>query len=332
MEYRDILNFHLVKLINIPEEKSLSTRKNLLNLAKNNIDIDSKDLFFLIHNYKDDLNWFCTNPINKISLYSTFRWDNISTEIEVIYGIGSSIIQIIQNYEVFFKEDDYKVSQEFLEDAYSRYNEGIKTDLQLLHFTTKGCLNDFCKKKADIIFKMRIGDVCKDCIEIWKEKLSSHQIDALFEMIEAIRIRSVVNKSNIRIRSYCRELITYIEKHLHNIIFERLKELYGENWWIKGIPKNTRKKIALNFEENDCIGDKFDYTYIRDLAQIWKENITQFSEISPFLKWGNNYKAIEALFAKFNTMRNKLMHPVRDYLPSDDDCKFLENFAQKIFS
>ncbi len=319
------------KSLNILEEKSRLTRKELISLAMNNIDIDSKDLFFLIHNYKDDLNWFCTNPINKISLYSTFGWETISTEIGVIYSIGSSMIQVLQYYEVF-KKKKYKTSQKFLERAYSKYMAQKESQRPLLHFETKGCLNDFCNEKPDKIFKMRTGDVCSDCIKIWEEILSQPQIDALFEMIEAIRIRSVVNKSNIRVRSYCRELITYIEKRLHNIIFERLKELYGENWWIRGIPKNTRKKIAQNYEENDCIGDKFDYTYIWDLAQIWKVNITQFSDVSPFLKWGTNNKAIDMSFAKFNTMRNKLMHPARDYLPSDDDRKFLENFAQKIFS
>jgi len=315
------------KSFNIPEEKiNETTRKALVDLAKNSVDINSKNLFFLIHNFRDDLNYFCTNPIDKISLYSTYGWANISKEIGVTFTIGSSIIQVLQVCEVFKKDKD-KTSQKFLESAYEKRKE-----IPLLHFETKGCLNDFCMEKSDKIFKMRTGDFCPDCIKIWEEKLSSNQIDALFEMIEAIRIRTVVNKTNIRLRSYCRELITYIEKRLHHVILEKLKKYNGEDWWIRGIPKNIRKKIAQTYEENDCIGDKFDYTYIWDLAKIWKENIHQFSKVSPFLEWGTDKKRIDDEFGIFNTMRNNLMHPTRDFTPSEEDHKFLEDFAQKIFS
>lgn len=310
----------------IIEEKSNKSRKELLDLVKKSVDLGTKNLFFLIHNYQDDLNYYCTQPIDKICLYSTYGWANISKEIGVTYAICSSILQVLQYYEVF-KDEKNKISQDFLERAHRDESEK-----SLLHFKTKGCLNDFCMKKADKIFKMRTGDVCSDCIEIWEKKLSSSQIDAFFEMIEAIRIRTVVNKTNIRLRSYCRELITYIEKRLHSIIFESLMEIYGEEWWIRGISKNIRKKIAQTYEENDCIGSKFDYTYIWDLVKIWKENISHLSKVSPFMEWGTNKNTIDKEILFFNTMRNNLMHPTRDYTPSEGDRKFLEEFAQKIFS
>ena len=111
-----------------------------------------------------------------------------------------------------------------------------------------------------------------------------------------------------------------------------MKTIYGEEWWIKGISRVIRKRIAQNYEENDCIGNKFDYTYIWDLAKIWERNISDFSKISPFMEWGTKWNTIEKDFMKLNSMRNKLMHPTRNYIPSEDDREFLEEFAQKIFS
>ncbi|MFW9948475.1 MAG: hypothetical protein ACFFDX_16740 [Candidatus Odinarchaeota archaeon] len=324
-------NFNEGKKNNISNEKSHLSRSELIEWAKNNIDTSAYDLVFLIHDFQDDSNWFATNPIEKISLCSTDGWVDVTNEIDVTYSIGSSIIQIIQAVEIY--KDKKMASQEYLEDLYDRHEELSPKELELIHFKTIGCLNDFCAFKEDKIFRMRTGHVCKDCIKIWEEKnLNSNQIDALFEMIEAVRIKSVINKSNIRNRSYCRDLISNIEKLIHDKIQQNLKNKFGDGWWVEGVKKDIRKKISAMFEENDCCGDKFDYTSILDLKHIWVKNLSWISKYSPFKEWQTNENIIKRDFIKLNRIRNFLMHSTRDYDPSDEDKKFLEGFAKKIFS
>ena len=332
--FNSVQNYYIFserKKKNVPDEKSHLNRNDLIEWVNNGIDTSAYDIVFLIHNFLDDSNWFATNPIEKISLCSTYGWLDITNEIDVIYSIGSSIIQIIQAVEIY--KDKMMASQDFLEDLYDMYEEHSSKELELIHFKTIGCLNDFCANKKDKIFRMRTGHVCQDCIKIWEEKgLNSRQIDALYEMIEAVRIKSVVNKSNIRNRSYCRDLISNIEMSIHGKIQEILKIKFGDGWWVMGVPKDIRKKISAMFEEYDCCGDKFDYTYLLDLKYIWLNNLSWISEYSPFKEWQTKKKAISNDFNELNRIRNLLMHSSRNYNPIDDDKKFLEVFAKKIFS
>jgi|GEM_PF-2114587 len=41
---------------------------------------------------------------------------------------------------------------------------------RILHQHPIGCLNDFCGDKRDVIFKLRTGDICVDCIERMRRK------------------------------------------------------------------------------------------------------------------------------------------------------------------
>jgi hypothetical protein len=317
----------------ISDANSHLSRNELIEWTKKEIKTNDYDIVFLIHDYRDDLNWYVTYPLEKISLCTTFNWSDITDEIDVIYSIGSSIIQVIQAVEIC--KDNNMVSQKQLEKLYLKHmnNEELTIEeSKLVHFKTIGCLNDFCAIKKEKIFRMRTGHVCQDCIEIWEEKLNSNQIDALFEMIEAIRIKSVINKSNIRNRSYCRDLISNIEKTIHDKIRNQLENKYRDKWWVEGLSKNIRVKLSEEFEENDCCGEKFDYTYLLDLKEIWIENLSWISAYYPFKEWQTNKSKIKADFTELNRIRNLLMHPTREYNPSDDDKTFLEEIAKKIFT
>ena len=315
----------------VSDKESHMSRSELIEWVKNNIDNEAFDIVFLIHDFPDDANWFATNPIEKISLCSTSGWLDITSEIDVTYSIGSSIIQIIQAVEIY--KDKKMASQEYLEYLYKRHKELSPEEFELIHFMTIGCLNDFCALKKDKIFRMRTGHVCQDCIKIWEKKpLKKDQIDALFEMIEAVRLKSVINQSNIRNRSYCRDLISNIEKSIHDKILYNLKIKFGDGWWVEGVPKDIRLKTSAMFEENDCYGDKFDYTYLLGLKDIWINNLSWISSCFPFKEWQTNKKTINRDFIELNRIRNFLMHSTRDYNPNDKDKKFLEEFAKKIFS
>ena len=44
-----------------------------------------------------------------------------------------------------------------------------------VHFKLKGCLNDMCLNITDHIFKSRTGDICKDCLNIARDKAISNK-------------------------------------------------------------------------------------------------------------------------------------------------------------
>jgi hypothetical protein len=44
-----------------------------------------------------------------------------------------------------------------------------------VHFKFKGCLNDMCLNITDHIFKSRTGDICKDCLNIARDKSISNK-------------------------------------------------------------------------------------------------------------------------------------------------------------
>lgn len=317
--------FNRGRKLSLSDSKTRMNRAELIKWVEENYILDPWDLIFLIHDYRDDYNWFCTNPVKNICLYSTHGWSDILDGIDVQYSIGSSITQIIQVVEIY--GDDEKGTQDYLENLYKNNSSS-----DLIHFDTIGCLNDFCANKTEQIFKMRTGHVCQDCVEIWEEKLNSSKIDALFEMIEAIRIKTIINKSKIRNRSQCRDLIANIEKAIHEKIKKQLKIKYADNWWVEGINESSRVNIAKTYELNNCVGKKFDYTNLTDLNNIWTKNLSWLSGKKPFKNWMTNKNRINTEFNKLINIRNNLMHNTRKYDPSEDDKQFLEEFEKNIFS
>ena len=101
----------------------------------------------MIHDFRDDNNWFATYPNNKISLITSYQWDYLSNTIPLICSIGSSIIQIIQHFEIYSESEI--CTQKYNEEQFKNYNNEIQVDNKnkLNHFNTIGCLNDFCGKK-----------------------------------------------------------------------------------------------------------------------------------------------------------------------------------------
>ncbi len=325
---QNIYQFYQEEKIFIDENKTNWTRQEILNLVQEKFIMESRDLFFIIHEFEDDQFYFATNLFGKIALCTTHGWKNISTEIDVLYSLGSSIIQIIQYYEIY-KDEPYKASQEYMEILSA---EG--KDTNLFHLASRGCLNDFCKNKKEKIFRIRTGDVCDECLAIWKEKnIGSEKTDALFELIEAVRVRTVVNKARIKLRAYCREQIAFIEQGLHQKLVQQLKEKYKKDWWIKGIPENVRTNAATRYEHHKCIGEKVDYTNLLDLPKIWmnKLNYSWLKLKNPFNCFPDNKNKIEDLFGKLNDIRNLLMHATREFNPTKEDKEFVDEIAKKIF-
>ncbi len=56
------------------------------------------------------------------------------------------------------------------------------------HSEPIGCLNDFCGYKKDVIFKLRTGDVCMDCIErLMVMHTSTLKVEQILRLLEGMR-------------------------------------------------------------------------------------------------------------------------------------------------
>ncbi len=326
--------FHIGNKLPTKSLTATLTRKELIELVKTRTR-NGTYVNFLVHDFPDEKDWYATYPDNGISLITTNGWEEITNDVPQICSIGSSVIQILQDYEIH--RTDGKITQEDLENLWGKLDQGLisedQFDRKLIHFKSIQCLNDFCgEKKEDKVLRIRTGDLCSTCYNVWEKNLLIEQIDALYELIEAIRSRAVLNRGHIRARSKCRDQVAQIEVALHSAIEITLKTLFKADWWVNGVEEKDRIKIAESYEHGNCIGEKFEYTNLIDLGKIWDRNYSQFIKLQPFINWGGiSKKGINEIFTKLNRIRNNLMHAPHKYNPSQADLDFLDDIAGKLY-
>ncbi len=131
------------------------------------------------------------------------------------------------------------------------------------------------------------------------------------------------------------ELVRGIEVSLHRVTRCRLEFMCGlEDWWSEGVPEAIRKKCVVRKEEEKG-SDPYAYTDLLDLGEIVKSNWESFKEedgtgiIGPFYRDRNKF--LEHL-RRVNAIRRKVMHPVREDLPEEEDLLFLDEFSRRLFA
>lgn len=336
--FNNLQDYYLFTLCNKSfKEIDNPTREKLRNLVlKNEEKSDFLNIF--IHSHEDDYNWFGTFPEESISLITVHGWSLISNEIQLIHLIGSSIIGYIQELEI----NKHRTTniQSIIEDLFRQWidtgekNEPDKDEDILIHFHSENCLNDFCQNKEDKLRKIMSGYICRECSNIWNRRLKDkHQQVALTKMLDFVRTDAILSSSDIISTSIIRETIYYIELFLHNFVEKALNERFDEEWWVKGVNENIRMNIAETYERNDCIGDKFQYTYLIQLSKIWHKHFGEFSKKYPFNKWkGEGKEKMKKELELLNRLRNKVMHAPRKYCPVKEDLELLMYFKDRIFN
>lgn len=120
------------------------------------------------------------------------------------------------------------------------------------------------------------------------------------------------------------ELIRDLELNLHKFIREALVREYGnENWWREGVPLHVREDCALvNERDPEPANDLFCYTTIMHLFMVLDKKWTTLSEFLP-AKWRSDKQAFLNDLKRLNGIRNKVMHPVKGYVITEEDYDFL---------
>ncbi|MFQ5741448.1 MAG: Swt1 family HEPN domain-containing protein [Acidobacteriota bacterium] len=127
--------------------------------------------------------------------------------------------------------------------------------------------------------------------------------------------------------------VTDLEKNLHTLIEGILKREYGrgeQGWWRLGIPEKVRVDCVQRKERDvDPTDHAYCYTDFIHLKQIIEENWPLFSKHLPKDE-AKDKRALMKALVDANAVRNRVMHPVRGYTPSDEDFEFIRELHDRL--
>jgi hypothetical protein len=135
------------------------------------------------------------------------------------------------------------------------------------------------------------------------------------------------------------EVLCVIERTLHIRIKEILVRKYGvkvAEWWKKGIPKDVRLECAKLREQDTEFDDNqripYTYTTFGNLRKILESDRNLFEQHVPLHAIGNppDFEEFEMALGKLNKIRNRVMHPVTHYPPTEDDFHFVNEMRTKL--
>ncbi len=137
--------------------------------------IGDNEFVLLLTEMSNDKNWFASldekMPYN--GFIHTSDWNHF-IKCDDSFPIAYEVIALILQKHMF-----------------NDYNE-LRTSV---HMDPIGCLNDMCLAKKDIKLKMRTADVCGDCMEKLKGKLSFAEINQALNILESLRIKMLFSQN-----------------------------------------------------------------------------------------------------------------------------------------
>jgi hypothetical protein len=87
--------------------------------------------------------------------------------------------------DIFEKTYDYRCREQIPDDELV---VKLTSHAKHTHKDTRGCINDFCKDKRDIVMKMRTGDICRQCTgRIMSENVDPALVRQVFGGFDSIR-------------------------------------------------------------------------------------------------------------------------------------------------
>lgn len=141
--------------------------------------IANDDFVILLTDHPNALNWFSAINNSKDAFINTQEWNLYYPKHEK-YAIAYQIIE--------------KITQSLMGIDYTQPNHPN------IHNPIKGCMNDFCSNKEQVIIKMKTADICESCKTLLTRKKAKisivNQIDATIEDIRSISIAKHIESPN----------------------------------------------------------------------------------------------------------------------------------------
>jgi hypothetical protein len=118
-----------------------------------------------------------------------------------------------------------------------------------------------------------------------------------------------------------------LERFFHTYIRITLEKGHGAEWWRKGIPENIRAECAAALERDpEPAAEPYCYTNFVHLKEIIEKRWDIFSKLLPTGPASDRKRFLAGL-NRLNLIRNRVMHAAKGVAPSEQDFRYLREFA-----
>jgi len=253
----------------------------------------------------------------------TEQWEKGSVEggfITMNLGI-SSIIRIFDDLLEYIEKNEHvdftKLSGEEIAGMLKPFLNPIITFVKSLSF-------EQIKKLRGFVGGSAVDRVLRE----FQDKVNNE-----FEKFSPEGLAQWQKESSGMYNERARQLGHEMQLRMRDFIFEKLKKEYGlgdDRWWREGIPKDIRKKCAVEKIEHGE-GYEQDYLYLIDYQKIikYQKKILLNSFTPPDLKSAIVDKRLN-WFAQWNKIRAKYSHPEKGKV-SEEEYKFMLGLQEWLY-
>lgn len=139
--------------------------------------VPATDFVVLLTKRPNALNWFSAFDKHRNTFIHTGGWELFTqspAQYPVAYEVIANVLQTHMQLDVTGKD-------------------------QCLHAETKGCMNDFCGNKNEIMIKLRTADICGDCLKrLHSCEVPDHVVDAALQGFERLRTQMLFRQGSKR--------------------------------------------------------------------------------------------------------------------------------------
>ncbi|MEN9549662.1 MAG: hypothetical protein RIR12_2253 [Bacteroidota bacterium] len=173
---------------------------SLCSFYRETFEIDSNDFIVLLTNRRNALNWFSAFDAHRHIFVHGNEWDsytNANPKYPIAYQIVENILQFLMKLDINDPTTPY------------------------FHRTPKGCMNDFCNNKEEIILKLQTANICDHCMEaIHNAQVDATIVEQAFQIFEGVRNELIFKKRVVSKKETSPYPLTITANH--KIIIEKL--------------------------------------------------------------------------------------------------------------
>lgn len=129
--------------------------------------IEDESFVVLLTKRKNALNWFSATDESKNIFVHTAEWEQytkVNSKYPIAYQVVENIMQSLMNIDLTNVPNEY------------------------VHEPLKGCMNDFCVNKTQIIIKLQTANICESCVQkIKQEKVDTKILKQARAIFNGIR-------------------------------------------------------------------------------------------------------------------------------------------------
>lgn len=152
--------------IQLQNELSWEQLFSLCNFYRQKFRVEDLDFVVLLTERKNYMNWFSVFDTHNNAFVQTSDWDlytDCNSKYPIAYEIVANVLHTLM-----------KIPLELLN--------------PFVHETPKGCVNDLCQDKRQIILKLQTANICRDCIEKMRaENVGSEMLNQVRAIFNGIR-------------------------------------------------------------------------------------------------------------------------------------------------